>query len=451
MQKFLVNIRGVYDRSLKIFKDQVNEAFLGHPLFHMKNRARMQEMEQQFNTAYTSVGNLLSSALDAGSLSNQLSKISVDLAKELMGTEIDLEPIDKIVAEDEALIELTLSHYQEMQDEVGPMLKTRDSNGGRAFLNIKDDGLFEADGQTYTKADVTQMAKEKKLTVTGEMSLAILNHRGHGLTVGGKVTASYYDELFAKAEKIAGIWDQPFNLKYVVHDFSVDEEKLNLRQTAATMRVIDKVASRNLIVNGRFDPASDVADHAGFLGGKETLPVEFAHNVEVPPKSAIDKQDERIKVVSSDLDAMKNELPADEFSALTKKYQASTKEPAYLQRVLEERRRDMQSNLKLMKDDLALEQVFLGGTLNKTYQDGVVNRSHRYPTGFNFLLNAQEITLPLLELTSMHRSNYCIGTVKAIETEEKQQKIFTSANDIFSNMLAPEKLPYRLGNITPSR
>lgn len=460
LQTFIRQMSDTFKMSFKTFSQQIDELKLGHPLFHMKNAQEMDKVKIGFEQSLKFLQQGLENQIGAGSFSDQLIGFNRHVSKQLIGADMDTTAIDHILAENDDLLDVILDNYEETQEIVPHQVKLLLDNERMPL--VKKGQNFHAGDKTFNKENVVQLIKHKKATVNGELFLSVLNFMDHRVTLGGVVTDSYYKEMFPKAEQISAVWGKPFNLKYVLNSHVMNQgNPLNLLQTAATLKVMDTVATRNILSSNSFMPVEHVVEHLTFLGGRNAVPSQFLDKImKEPGQFAADKKQSQIDQIDLQLAQLaQTELSDKELKDHLKKLKLAHPSnenknhnmdidqigryiEGYRRRALEDDRSKQCSQLNTLNSDIALEQIFLGGTVDDKSANGVVHRSSRFPSAIQFVMSGSEITQPELFLNTNSRSKYCIGTIEA-ETQAGLASSY-SGSDIMNGLLHPGNLPFQM-------
>lgn len=443
------NIDRQFQDSMTHFQQQIASVRLGHPLFHMKGKQSIQGMKASFKQSLSKMQEKWNGVVAEKSLSDQFIKLNCAMSEEFLGIKMDSQPIDHILSNNDELVENILSNYAKTQDQVEPSLKVLVGEERRPITD--KDGTFNDGHRDYTKDELKNLIKDKKITISGELFLAALNFLGHQATVGGSKTASYYGGMFAKAQAISESWDHPFTMKYILYDgVNVQDNFLNVIQTASTLNVVNDIAERTMQLNGSFNPKADIAQDLVYTAGIKAVPAEFAGFVKNIPagENALQKNEESWKATNQLINDMNaNKMPEDAVLAdLAKKYKCPQDDAGYIRKSLENDRTRQIDYLNTLRSRSYLQSVFLGGTVNGNYQNGVMHRSARFPTVCQFmLLEAQNVTTPKLVLTDKNKSEYCVGTIMQ-ETKETglNADVYDNAFNMFQDMFKPAKLPFSM-------
>jgi hypothetical protein len=444
IKRFIKEIKKAFSKSLSIYKTQIDEIKFGHLLFYLKQPKKLNELSTEFNNSLNDLTEILNDATKFNRLSDQLIHTTLQLF-EKNRISIDAMPIDRILAEDNSLIDLILSNYPETYSLIGDNIKVINDKYGRVPLRFENN-VFIADKELSSK-ELKEKFQRREATISGDLFFAILNHYGFQTTLGGKRTINYYDALFEKAEQIASAWGEQFNLKYLHHDTQGHPFKYNIKETAAVLRILDKTASRNLLVNGKFEIPKDIADHLAFLSGIEQVPEQFRNSEFFSGKSALEKKMESLQYVIDQLRLIGTNDNSEKLKELAKKVSCKITDKGYLQRVLEEKKESLEQYISSILKDVELEQAFLGGTINGTYKDGVVAHSHRHPGLISLILLGESIT-PLTNFYfDEQKSNsnpYCLSSIKSPRQELDVSRTYSNPKELEKRLLAPKLLPKKI-------
>lgn len=389
--------------TLTQFRTMLNKYNFGHFLFDYKRyissiskkvvRKRIQELQKLCLDAIKGTKKLDESlALISQALFKQfginipvvmMDDILSDLVKSVL-TEVLETPS---VKNDPSLLEGLFLAYD---------LKSRDRTpisyaGDLKFIAFDDSANRLYDG---TLDSLVEDLKTHKVLPTGHMIMLLFTAMGCKLVLGGSHTMDYYPDYFIKAETL--LKETSFNSKMQLFSYGKIRfiDLRNLTDVMSVMRVFDKVGSRNYIKKGEFTIPTDVIDHLCFLAGEEAVPFEFekitsqlVRKFKYDPFPASHKEHERYQAVLKLTSKSIEELLEDpsELKQWLKSTDFETVHPVKLELLLDNLKADVLNRYEKIEQNIAFELHILGGQVGLEEEggiiyDGLVVRSHRYPT-----------------------------------------------------------------------
>ncbi|MHA1150957.1 MAG: hypothetical protein ACTSR8_22275 [Promethearchaeota archaeon] len=449
---------------LSQFKLMLNKFNFGHYLFDLK-RSVSKVNKKQIHQNIIHYENLwLGSLKGTKKLDEALANISVAMLKEL-NIDIGLAMMDDILSEfvdfifkevletdsiknDPSILENLFLAYDIKSRERTPIMYAGEGN----FIAYNDNAVRVFDGNLDLLIDGL---KKHTVLPTGDLIMVLFTAIGCKLVLGGAHTIEYYPDYFIKAHSI--LKETSFNSKMQLLSYGKIRfmDLRNIIDIMSSIRVFDKVGSRNYIQKGKFNLPHDVVDHLNFLSGKYEVPLEYEkilENILSKQKenqiTALQKEEERYQEVMGIISKEPEELLKE--PEILKKWLRGIKfnelHPVKLEILLENLRLDVDTRLRLLKDNIKYEQHILGGTLydleeGEILYDGLLLRSNRYPS----LL---ELVFYNCEPSNEFNTHGCLKDHdskwiwKTFESKEKDSLKLQEFSDYFSvfNKLIPKKL-----------
>ncbi|MHA1727356.1 MAG: hypothetical protein ACTSWY_01330 [Promethearchaeota archaeon] len=408
-------------------KGMLNPFNFGHLLFNLKRRIS----GFQRKNIRERIGEVKKLWLEAiggtKKLSESLAQISVSNLKEF-GINVGLLMMDDILQEivtevfsevlktpcvkkDPSLLENLFLSYDLKTKERSPIMYTGDGH----FIGFDEYDIRVFDG---TLEELVVCLGKHTVLPTGHLIMTLFTAMGCKLVIGGAHTEEYYPDYFEKAYSL--LKETSFNSKMTLLSYGRIRfmDIRNMYDVMSAVRVLDKVGSRNYIINGLFTLPDNIVDHLNFLTGSSGVAEEYNKiltkkikgkkatvrdsKTEARKFTALEKEMERHKELEKIL-AKKPENILKKPAILArwiKGTKFSELHPVRLEVMLENLKFDADMRLKKLQENIDFEQHILGGTLVKVgidsdsenssgtesiVYDGIIKRSNRYPSLFEMV------------------------------------------------------------------
>ncbi len=404
-------------------KGMLNPFNFGHNLFDIKRnltavnrksiRKRVGELEKKW----------LKAIEDADKLSESLANISIANLKEF-GINIGLLMMDKILSDavktvfseviecksikkDPSIIENLFLSYNLKNKERNPILYAGDNR----FIGFDEYDVKVFDGSLD---DLVEGLREHEVLPTGHLIMTLFTAMGCKLVLGGTHTLEYYPDYFEKAYSILNETSFNSKMNLLCYGNLRFMDIRNIYDVLSTVRVLDKVGSRNYIKSGQFKLPDAIIDHLNFLTGTSGVPSEYITLLDKilkktmkkkPKKSgeksvqtktiqitALEKEQSRHLEIGKILQKKPDDLLKNPSSLIRwiKGAKFDGMHPIRLEVLLENLRLDADIKLRKIEENISFEQHILGGSIDdeegeKIIYDGILKRSNRYPSLFEMI------------------------------------------------------------------
>ncbi|MHA1340447.1 MAG: hypothetical protein ACTSRZ_10795 [Promethearchaeota archaeon] len=463
---------------LSNFKNMLNPFNFGHYLFDLKKRVMQispKSIRKKINSIQT---DWIKQVKGSKRLADSLAKISLYNLKK-MNINIALLNIDDILADivkivfedilqtpkikqDPSLLENLFLAYNLKTKERTPILYAGDLH----FIGFNEFDVKVFDGNFD---DLIQGIREHSVLPTGHLIMTLFTAMGCRIVLGGEHTLNYYPNYFEKSHDL--LEQTQFNSKMFLLSYGNTRfiDLRNLTDIMATIRILDKVGSRNYIKKGTFNVPEDIIDHLNFLAGPKNVPKEYIHIIEKilnknieeiinsfkTKKTAYDKELARNKEVHNILEMKPEDILKN--PSILKKYipdlNLNGLNLGKLEYVLDNLRIDADMRLKKMEENILFEKRILGGTIEsidatEIIYNGILIRSNRYPSLFEMIFYEimPQNNFEIEGYFEQPSSNWILShfVVNKKKFGRIDSKRFDNYKDAFEYLIPPQKLPKML-------